>query len=129
MIKISKSLRVLSACTIFFVGISSYAVAQGWDHLSEMPSHKRMALLPGDDRCFAYVEIDNIAGVYNADETLSTEHGDVVINYTTVGGHNPTDHDRASVVSLPSEVVAVPFDLEIPDGDKGSICLMHYVGG
>lgn len=89
----------------------------------------RMSLAPGDFECFAVVRIENRAGVYNAVETLPTQHGPVSIRYKTVGGHNPTDHDLIEVVDLPDGVAAVPMEMAIPDGDVGTVCLMKYLGG
>ena len=89
----------------------------------------RMAVAPGQDPCFAVIEIDNRFGVYNQTETLVTSEGTVSVAYTTIGGHNPDDHDKVAVVALPSHVMAAPPELDIPDGDTGSICLMKWIGG
>lgn len=89
---------------------------------------ERMTLLPGDDRCFAIVEIENRVGRYTRVEHLETERGTVSIQYETVGGHNPTDHDLVDVVDLPPNVAAHPMHISLPDGDFGHVCLMVYVG-
>jgi len=54
----------------------------------------RMTLEGPTAHCFAVVAIENRVGVYHRDETLETDHGPVVVNYTTVGGHKPGDDDR-----------------------------------
>lgn len=90
---------------------------------------ERMKLLPGDDRCFAIVEIENRVGLYNRVESLETEHGVVSIQYETVGGHNATDFDLVDVVDLPAGVAAHPMHIDLPDGDTGAVCLMEYLGG
>ena len=91
--------------------------------------HKRMTLMPADDRCFAIVRIVNKAGVYNNVERLATDKGAVSVQYATVGGHNPEDHDLVDVLELPEGVVAHPLHIDLPDGDIGYICLMVYQGG
>ena len=89
----------------------------------------RMAVAPGEDPCFAVIKIENRFGLYNQTETLATSEGPVSVAYTTVGGHNADDHDKVAVVDLPSHVMAAPPELDIPDGDTGSICLMKWIGG
>lgn len=89
---------------------------------------ERMRLLPGDDYCFAIVEIKNRFGVYNRVETMETEHGKVQFKYTTIGSHNETDHDIIEEFRLPDGVIADPPYLELPDGDTGHICLVEYFG-
>jgi hypothetical protein len=89
----------------------------------------RMSLEPGTGTCFAFVVIENRAGVYIRDETLQTARGPVVLHYQTVGGHNATDFDLVDVVSLPDGVMADPVHLDLPDGQTGRICLMEWIGG
>ncbi len=89
----------------------------------------RMSLEGPTAHCFAVVAIENRVGVYHRDETLETDHGPVVVNYTTVGGHKPGDDDQVSVVSLPDGVMADPMHIALPDGDTGRICLMEWIGG
>lgn len=89
---------------------------------------ERMSLHAGDGPCFATIAIENRMGRYNAVETLETEHGDVSIQYETVGNHNATDHDLVDVVDLPPGVAANPMHIDLPDGDTGYICLMEYLG-
>lgn len=89
----------------------------------------RMSLHGPDGHCFAVVVIENRLGTYNRDETLATDHGAVVVNYTTVGGHQPGDDDQVSVVSLPDGVMADPMHIALPDGDTGRICLLEWIGG
>ena len=88
----------------------------------------RMTLLGESGACFAVVEIDNLLGTYNRVETITTEYGDVLIRYETIGGHNPTDDDIVTVVDLPPGVAADPMEMKLPDGDKGQVCLMESVG-
>lgn len=66
----------------------------------------RMSLDGSSGHCFAVVVIENRVGVYHRDETLETDRGPVVVNYTTVGGHKPGHDDQLSVVSLPGGVTA-----------------------
>lgn len=88
----------------------------------------RMSLQPAHGDCFAVVEIVNRAGTYNRVDTLDTEHGPVSISYRTVGGHQPGDDDMIAVQELPDNVLAVPMDMALPDGETGHICLIHWVG-
>lgn len=87
----------------------------------------RMTLLPAQDACFAVIEIKNTVGNYNETETLTTAFGDVLVQYTTIGGHNPDDHDLVDVADLPNGVMAVPLSMSLPDGDTGYICLLERV--
>lgn len=99
--------------------------------LAGVPSHAqepRMSLAGPDGHCFAVVLIENRAGSYNRDETLETPHGTVVVNYRTVGGHQPGADDQVQVMELPDGVTAVPMRMDLPDGDTGRICLMEYLG-
>lgn len=89
----------------------------------------RMSLLGPAGTCFAVIVIENRAGGYHADEKLQTDRGAVVVNYTTVGGHNAQDADLVAVVSLPDGVMADPMQMALPDGDTGRICLMEWLGG
>jgi hypothetical protein len=89
----------------------------------------RMALNGPEGICFAVVVVVNSYGVYNADETLETDHGAVVVNYDTIGGHNKVDADLVKVMSLPDGVTADPMELALPDGETGRICLLEWLGG
>ena len=89
----------------------------------------RMSLEGLTDQCFAVVVIENTVGVYIRNETLETKHGPVVINYTTVGGHNAVDADLIEVLALPAGVAAVPMHMALPDGETGRICLIEWIGG
>jgi hypothetical protein len=96
------------------------------------PAHAdlaRMSLEGPTGHCFAVVKIENRIGRYNMDETLTTDHGVVVINYHTVGGHNAIDADEVQVVGLPDGVAADPMHIDLPDGDTGRICLLEWLGG
>jgi len=92
-------------------------------------SQDRMTLTPATPSCFAVVAIENRYGVYNADETVETEHGPVTLHYKTVGGHNALDADEVSVVALPDGVAAAPSFMALPDGETGRVCLMEWMGG
>ncbi len=89
----------------------------------------RMSLNGPEGPCFAVVVVVNRYGVYNADETLETDHGAVVVNYDTIGGHNAIDADLVKVVSLPDGVTADPMEMALPDGETGRICLLEWLGG
>lgn len=89
----------------------------------------RMSVHPGQDPCFAVVQIQNRVGYYNEVEHLETDHGTVSIEYQTIGGHNPDDHDLIEVRALPDGVAARPMHLVLPDGETGQVCLMRYLGG
>lgn len=92
----------------------------------------RMTLLPGDATCFAFISIVNSAGTYNSMETLETVHGPVSATYRTIGAHKAGDAstaDKVAVVSVPSNVIPVPWELDVLDGDTGLICLREYLGG
>lgn len=96
---------------------------------AEIGQQARMKLLPGEGQCFATVEVRNLVGVYNENETLLTDHGPVVVRYETVGGHNATDFDLVDVMDKPDNVIAVPMHMDLPDGDWGYICLREYLPG
>ena len=87
------------------------------------PSASRMTLLPGNGECFAIVEIDNRAGVYNRDEVIDLPEGPLVIHYKTNGGHNAEDFDEVTVLAVPAGVKAFPMYIALPDGDQGHVCL------
>lgn len=89
----------------------------------------RMTLAPATGHCFAVVVIENRAGSYNADESLDTIHGPVVLRYRTVGGHNAVDADEVTVILLPDDVAAVPMAMALPDGETGMVCLIEWIGG
>lgn len=89
----------------------------------------RMALNGPSGPCFAVISVVNSFGSYNADETLATDHGAVVVNYDTIGGHNALDADLVKVVSLPDGVTADPMEMALPDGETGRICLLEWLGG
>ncbi|MFN6976782.1 MAG: hypothetical protein ACK4OP_01540 [Gemmobacter sp.] len=120
--------RAIAMALIVILFAAAAFVLLGW-RTPAVGTTLRMHLAPGDFVCFAIVVIDNRAGHYNAVETLDTPHGPVALRYTTIGGHNATDHDRVAVVSLPDGVAADPMDMEIPDGEQGQVCLMLYLGG
>ena len=96
--------------------------------LGQIPPEPRMSLEAGTGDCFAVVAIANRMGFYNQIETLHTVHGPVVLQYETVGGHNATDADKVSVVSLPDGVIADPEFMALPDGETGRVCLILWVG-
>ena len=99
--------------------------AAGAPAYAEVATFKpRMTLLPEQEQCFAVIEVHNRLGRYNEVEVISTEYGDVFVEYTTVGGHNPEDNDLVEVLDWPESVVVSPMSLSIKDGDKGYICLM-----
>lgn len=85
----------------------------------------RMQLVPPEPPCIALIEVVNKHGTYNAVETLQTRVGPVSVRYTTVGGHNPTDHDLVEVVDMPLGLMAAPPYMELPDGDTGYICILE----
>jgi hypothetical protein len=89
----------------------------------------RMSLDGPTGGCFAVVVIENRSGVYIRDETLQTDHGAVTLHYHTVGGHNATDADQVTVVTLPDGVTADPMLMDLPDGQTGRVCLMEWIGG
>lgn len=96
-----------------------------------LPAHAqepRMSLSGPSPGCFAVVVIENRLGAYNRSETLDTPHGPVVLNYRTVGGHNATDADQISVMTLPDGVMADPMVMDLPDGQTGRVCLMEWLG-
>jgi hypothetical protein len=96
--------------------------------MGQTPPEPHMSLEPGTGDCFAVVAIANRMGIYNQIETLHTEFGPVVLKYHTVGGHNATDADEVSVVSLPDGVAADPDFMALPDGETGRVCLFEFVG-
>lgn len=95
---------------------------------SEAGASDRMSLVEGRQDCFAMIQIENRYGNYNQSEILQTELGEVVVRYRTVGAHSPGNDDYVEVVELPSGVFARPMRLDIPDGDKGLICLFEPLG-
>lgn len=111
-------MRVLIAALL----LASPATAEVWT------GGTRMTLQPGHGDCFAVVEVRNLVGTYNQIETLDTAHGPVSVRYTTVGGHRPGDDDLIDVASLPSNVLAVPLHMALPDGETGRICLRLWEG-
>jgi hypothetical protein len=101
-----------------------------------MPAHgqqgPRMQMTAGDAACFAIVRIENRHGWYNEVETLPTEFGPVAIRYRTVGSHtagSAANADKVAVEILPPGVLAMPMQMDILDGDTGTICLREYIGG
>lgn len=96
----------------------------------EGTGHERMKLVPGDDRCVAFVEAENRYGVYNETETLLVPgYGPVSIYYDTIGAHGPGADDKIKVTALPRDLIAIPMDAEIPDDETFRVCLMPYAGG
>lgn len=96
---------------------------------SESLVPSRLSLEGPAGHCFAVIVVENRVGVYNRAEDVQTDHGAVVVEYTTVGGHNATDADQVQVLALPDGVMAAPMLMDLPDGDIGRICLMEWNGG
>lgn len=109
-------MRIRTAFALSLLATSCLADGHSWP--------QRMWLEPARDRCFAVVRITDISGTYNESETLETEHGPVVIRYTTVGTHS-FDPDFVDVLSTPPGVVAVPVSLKLVDGPNNEICLIR----
>jgi hypothetical protein len=92
----------------------------------------RMTLHPGSGACFQWLHVHNARGMYNATETLDSQHGPVSVRYDTTPCTSATDPacaDRATVVSLPDGVAAVPDQIDVMETDTGLICLSLFIGG
>jgi hypothetical protein len=81
---------------------------------------------------YARIVVENRIGVYNRATTHDTAHGPVTVEYWTtlpsaVG--DPGSADRACVVAMPDDVVAVPECVEILETERGEMFLLKYLGG
>jgi hypothetical protein len=115
--------RAFTYAAVIF-GLIGFAAGAAWGQVPQTRMHLEGAT--GD--CFAVVVINNTSGRYNSDEALDTTRGTVVLRYHTVGGHNATDADEVTVVSLPDGVLADPEFMALPDGETGRVCLIRFVG-
>lgn len=107
------------------------ALAAGGAAAADTPRAQgpRMFAAAGDATCVAYVRVHNVAGTYNAAETVETARGPVSIRYRTVGGHRPGDDDEIAVEALPFGLHADPMTASIPDGATLRVCLFEWTGG
>lgn len=102
--------------------------------LAAAPAHAdRITMEPGTTpEVFAVAIIHNRIGTYNKAEVEATEHGDVVIEYTTTQPHalnDPASADRACVIAMPDGVVAVPMCVDVLEQETGRIEFRVFVGG